>query len=120
MADAKLFAGHAVRRLRRQLMLTQATMAEALGVSPSYLNLVERNQRPVSATLLLRMAETYDFDPRKLAASEPGEPLTVAPEKPDEFGRGSIAKVADERQAGPLEPRFCLLADPWEDADRTR
>jgi XRE family transcriptional regulator, fatty acid utilization regulator len=72
MADAKLFAGHAVRRLRRQLMLTQATMAEALGVSPSYLNLVERNQRPMSATLLLRMAETYDFDPRKLAASEPG------------------------------------------------
>ncbi|NIJ21798.1 hypothetical protein FHS95_003509 [Sphingomonas naasensis] len=72
MADAKLFAGHAVRRLRRQLGLTQAAMAEALDVSASYLNLVERNQRPVSATLLLRLVETYDFDPRALAASEPG------------------------------------------------
>lgn len=72
MADQKLFAGHAVRRLRRQLLLTQAAMAEALGVSASYLNLVERNQRPVSATLMLRLAEVYDFDPRKLAAAEPG------------------------------------------------
>lgn len=72
MADPKLFAGHAVRRLRRQLGLTQAAMAEGLDVSPSYLNLVERNQRPVSATLLLRLAQTYDFDPRALVASEPG------------------------------------------------
>lgn len=72
MADQKLFAGHAVRRLRRQLGLSQVAMAEALAVSPSYLNLVERNQRPVSATLMLRLAETYDFDPRQLTASEPG------------------------------------------------
>lgn len=72
MADKKLFAGHAVRRLRRQLGLSQAAMADGLEVSPSYLNLVERNQRPVSATLMLRLAEVYDFDPRKLAASEPG------------------------------------------------
>jgi len=72
MADRKLFAGHSIRRLRRQLGLTQAAMAEALDVSPSYLNLVERNQRPVSATMLMRLAQTYDFDPRTLAASEPG------------------------------------------------
>jgi XRE family transcriptional regulator, fatty acid utilization regulator len=72
MAEQKLLAGHAVRRLRRTLGLTQAAMAEALGVSPSYLNLVERNQRPVSATLMLRLAEVYDFHPRSLAAAEPG------------------------------------------------
>ena len=61
-----------MRRLRRAQGLTQAAMAEALEVSPSYLNLVERNQRPLSATLLLRLAETYDFDPRALSAGEPG------------------------------------------------
>ncbi|WP_066799460.1 helix-turn-helix domain-containing protein [Sphingomonas soli] len=72
MAEGKLFAGHPIRRLRRQMGLTQAAMAEALGVSPSYLNLVERNQRPVSAVLMLRLAETYDFDLRTLSASEPG------------------------------------------------
>ncbi|WP_343520325.1 short-chain fatty acyl-CoA regulator family protein [Sphingomonas sp.] len=72
MAERKLFAGHAVRRLRRGQGLTQAAMAEMLGVSASYLNLVERNQRPLSATLLLGLAQTFDFDPRALAAGEPG------------------------------------------------
>jgi predicted transcriptional regulator/DNA-binding XRE family transcriptional regulator len=72
MADAKLFAGHAVRRLRRGAGLNQLMMAETLAISPSYLNLIERNQRPLTAALLLRLAETFDFDPRTLAASEPG------------------------------------------------
>ncbi|RHW19474.1 XRE family transcriptional regulator [Sphingomonas gilva] len=72
MADPKLFAGHAVRRLRRGAGLTQAAMAGVLDVSPSYLNLIERNQRPLSATLMLRLAERFDFDPLRLAAEEPG------------------------------------------------
>lgn len=72
MADRKIFAGHAVRRLRRGAGLTQAAMADTLGISPSYLNLIERNARPVTATLLLRLAEAFDFDPRMLAATEPG------------------------------------------------
>lgn len=68
----KLLAGHAVRRVRRQAGLTQAAMAEVLGISPSYLNLVERNGRPVSATLLVRLAEQFDFDARALSTAEPG------------------------------------------------
>lgn len=68
----KVLAGHAVRRVRRQAGLTQAAMAEMLGISPSYLNLVERNGRPVSATLLVRLAEQFDFDARALSATEPG------------------------------------------------
>jgi len=72
MADRKLLAGHAVRRLRRRAGLTQAAMAEMLVISPSYLNLVEKNQRPLSAALLVKLAETFDFDPRALAAGEPG------------------------------------------------
>jgi predicted transcriptional regulator/DNA-binding XRE family transcriptional regulator len=72
VAERKLLAGQPVRRLRRQAGLTQAAMAEMLGVSPSYLNLVERNHRPLSTTLLVRLAEKFDFDPRTLAAGEPG------------------------------------------------
>ena len=70
--DQKLYAGHAVRRIRRANGLTQANMAEALGVSPSYLNLIERNQRPLTAALLLKLAERYDFDPRTLTGATPG------------------------------------------------
>jgi predicted transcriptional regulator/DNA-binding XRE family transcriptional regulator len=72
MAERKLFAGHAVRRVRRLAGLSQVAMAERLEISPSYLNLIERNQRPLSATLLLRLAEAFDFDPRTLSAGEPG------------------------------------------------
>jgi predicted transcriptional regulator/DNA-binding XRE family transcriptional regulator len=72
MSEQKLFAGHAVRRIRKANGLTQAVMAEALAVSPSYLNLIERNQRPLTASLLLKLAERYDFDPRTLTGATPG------------------------------------------------
>jgi predicted transcriptional regulator/DNA-binding XRE family transcriptional regulator len=72
MAETKLFAGHAVKRVRRARGMTQAAMADALEISPSYLNLVERNQRPLTAALMLRLADRFDFDPRALAAGEPG------------------------------------------------
>ncbi|MHC3126450.1 DNA-binding protein [Brevundimonas sp. GN22] len=64
--DRKLFLGARLKRLRRDLGLTQTAMAEDLSVSPSYLNHIERNQRPVSAQLLLKLAETYDVDLRTL------------------------------------------------------
>ena len=72
MAREKVMGGHAVRRLRRRIGLTQAAMAEMLGVSPSYLNLIERNQRALPTGLLVRMTEVFDFDPRALVAGEPG------------------------------------------------
>lgn len=71
MSAAKLFAGHAVRRLRRAQGLTQVAFAEAVDISPSYLNLIERNQRPLTAALLLRLAERFDVDPRRIASEEP-------------------------------------------------
>ena len=40
-------------------------MAEELGLSPSYLNLMERNQRPITAQVLIRLAHAYQLDPRE-------------------------------------------------------
>src|SRR3712207_1303765 len=68
IGSRKLFIGPRVKRLRRDMALTQTRMAEDLGVSPSYLNLLERNQRPVTAQVLLRLAEAYDIDLRSLGA----------------------------------------------------
>jgi XRE family transcriptional regulator, fatty acid utilization regulator len=68
----KIFAGYAVRRIRKASGLTQAVMAEALDISPSYLNLIERNQRPLTAPIMLRLAERYDFDARTLSGAAPG------------------------------------------------
>ncbi|MDP6109103.1 MAG: helix-turn-helix transcriptional regulator, partial [Rhodospirillales bacterium] len=62
----KVFAGTRIRRLRRELNLTQVQMADDLGISTSYLNLVERNQRPLSAQLVLRLADAYDINLKEL------------------------------------------------------
>jgi XRE family transcriptional regulator, fatty acid utilization regulator len=62
MAERKIFAGPRVRRLRLSLGLTQTAMAEGLGISPSYLNLIERNQRPLTVQLLLRLSSVYKVD----------------------------------------------------------
>lgn len=72
MVEPSLHAGPALRRLRRNAGLTQAAMAERLDISPSYLNLLERNLRPVSARLMLTLAERFDVDPRDLTGDEPG------------------------------------------------
>ncbi|HEY0235772.1 MAG TPA: short-chain fatty acyl-CoA regulator family protein [Afipia sp.] len=66
----KLFVGPRFRRIRQQLGLSQTQIAEGLGLSPSYINLIERNQRPVTAQILLRLAENYDLDLRDLATSD--------------------------------------------------
>ncbi len=70
VSGKKLFVGPRFRRIRQQLGLSQTQMAEGLGISPSYVNLIERNQRPVTAQILLRLAETYDLDLRDLATAD--------------------------------------------------
>lgn len=75
-AANKIFAGPRLRRLRRDLGLTQVQMAEGLAISPSYLNLLERNQRPLSAQLLLKLADAYDVNLKGLAGDQGGRTLS--------------------------------------------
>lgn len=60
MAEAKL--GGKVRALRRKQRLTQAALAERLGISPSYLNLIEHDRRPLTAKLLLDLARLFEVE----------------------------------------------------------
>lgn len=68
MAEQKL--GRKIRALRRQEQMTQAALAAKLGISGSYLNLIEHDKRPLSATLLLRMAELFELDLKSFAAGD--------------------------------------------------
>ena len=72
MIQRKLFLGARLKRLRRERGLNQSQMADQLGISGSYLNHLERNQRPVTAGILLRLAESFDVDVKSFAA-ESGE-----------------------------------------------
>jgi predicted transcriptional regulator/DNA-binding XRE family transcriptional regulator len=66
-AQRKLFLGARLKRLRRERGLNQAAMAAELGISASYLNHLERNQRPITAPVLLRLAEAFDVDVKAFA-----------------------------------------------------
>lgn len=67
-APTKTFVGHQLRRLRRDRGLSQTDMARSLGISPSYLNHLERNQRPVTAVLLIKLSDLYEVDVRSFTA----------------------------------------------------
>jgi predicted transcriptional regulator/DNA-binding XRE family transcriptional regulator len=54
--------GRTVRRLRGDAGLTQQALAARLGISASYLNLIEHEQRAVTASLLIKLAETLRVD----------------------------------------------------------
>jgi predicted transcriptional regulator/DNA-binding XRE family transcriptional regulator len=74
--NEKIFAGARLRRLRRERGLTQADTADMLGLSPSYLNLLERNQRPLTARVLLAVAAAFDMDVRSLAEGSDRQLIT--------------------------------------------
>ncbi|MFC7704360.1 short-chain fatty acyl-CoA regulator family protein [Plastorhodobacter daqingensis] len=63
----KLMIGRRLRVLRKSLGLTQAQMAEQLDISASYITLIEADQRPASAKLLMRLAQVYDMNISELA-----------------------------------------------------
>jgi len=62
--------GAKVRALRRREALSQVQLAERLGVSPSYLNLIENNRRPLPANMLIRLAQLFDIDVHAFATDE--------------------------------------------------
>ena len=74
--EQKIFAGPKIRRARLARGETQTAMAQSLGISPSYLNLIERNQRPLTVQLLIKLAASYDFDPEELQGK--GEANTIS------------------------------------------
>ncbi|MGB0798611.1 MAG: helix-turn-helix domain-containing protein, partial [Planktomarina sp.] len=70
MAKQKLYAGIKLREFRRQVDLTQREFAEKLDVSLPYLNQMENNNRPVSAGVVLALAEVFGFDVTELSSGD--------------------------------------------------
>lgn len=62
MQGRKLFAGARLRNLRQSESLTQRQFAERLGVSTSYINQLENNQRPLSASVIFALVDSFGVD----------------------------------------------------------
>ena len=67
---ARALIGRTVRRLRTERELSQQALAARLGISASYLNLIEHDQRAVTASLLIKLGETLQVDLATLSGSE--------------------------------------------------
>ena len=106
--------GTRIRERRTALRLKQAELAEAAGISASYLNLIEHNRRRIGGKLLLSIARILEVEPsalvegaevaliaalREAAAARPD--LKAELDRIDEFaGRfpGWAALLADSRK----------------------
>ncbi|MFD9905096.1 short-chain fatty acyl-CoA regulator family protein [Streptomyces sp. NPDC059063] len=58
----KTYAGARLRRLREERRMSQAELARVLAVSPSYLNQIEHDSRPLTVPVLLRLTEAFGVD----------------------------------------------------------
>ncbi len=65
--------GRTVRRLRTEQSLSQQALAQRLGISASYLNLIEHDQRNVTASLLIKLAEMLRVDFSALSGAQERE-----------------------------------------------
>ncbi|WP_171167138.1 short-chain fatty acyl-CoA regulator family protein [Ruegeria sp. HKCCA0370] len=70
MATQKLYAGAKLREMRTRLALTQREFAAKLGVSLPYLNQMENNNRPISTTVVLALAQEFGLDVTELSTGD--------------------------------------------------
>ena len=63
----KLYSGHTLRQIRSEFGLSQGDFAKKIGLSTAYVNQIENNNRPVTASVLLSINRIFGTD---LAAFE--------------------------------------------------
>jgi predicted transcriptional regulator/DNA-binding XRE family transcriptional regulator len=68
--ERKAIIGQKVRRFRMNKGVSQTDMAAMIGISPSYLNLIEHNQRPVSVSFLINLGQAFDIDLKEFAEDD--------------------------------------------------
>ena len=67
---SKTFVGSRVRQLRTERGLSQAALAQTLEISPSYLNQIEHDVRPLTVAVLLRITEVFGVDATFFASQD--------------------------------------------------
>ncbi|WP_238007237.1 short-chain fatty acyl-CoA regulator family protein [Dactylosporangium sp. AC04546] len=89
----KIFAGARLRRLREDHGLSQTDLARHLAISPSYLNQIEHDVRPLTAPVLIRATELFGVDPAVFAPHD--TPQLVASLREALPGAGSVADLTE-------------------------
>ncbi|MEU6172267.1 short-chain fatty acyl-CoA regulator family protein [Streptantibioticus parmotrematis] len=145
-AGRKIYAHAKLRRLRRERGMNQVELARALAISTSYLNQIEHSQRPLTAPVLLRIAEVLGVDPEFFSEAEeerlttdlrtalgdeacgadvPAEDVADVARDHPEVARALVAlhrryRDAAERAAALAEPDDATALPPLEPHDEVR
>jgi len=120
MAEGQRLGGK-VRAVRKSHRMTQVKLAEKLGISPSYLNLIEHNRRPLTAQLLLKLVKLFDLDLESFADDDSDR---VEQELMEVFGdelfddqrltRGDVEELVEHHPN--VSRAIRLLYDAWQSA----
>lgn len=104
----KHYAGARIHALRKQRGLTQVAMAKQLGLSTSYLNQLENDQRPLTVTVLMQLSQRFDVDPGYFADDRDTRTITDLRRIFPDAAEDSLADLASRFPE--LMPRFVDVA----------
>jgi len=121
MAD-KVFAGMKIRNLRTRHGMSQSQAARELGISPSYLNLIEHDQRPLTVPLLFKLARIFDVEVHALSDEEDARTVADLQEVfADEMFEGLEISDTDLKSLASTLPNVAgAIHDLYEDRNNAR
>ncbi|WP_127079633.1 short-chain fatty acyl-CoA regulator family protein [Rhodomicrobium lacus] len=100
----KVFVGVKLKRLREERGLTQIAFAEAIGLSPSYLNQLEKNQRPLTVPVLLRINAAFGIDMQLLSDGDEARLVSDLREVFSDPASGESVSLAEIREIAASMP----------------
>jgi hypothetical protein len=100
----KIFMGVKLRRLREERGMNQLALAQALGLSPSYLNQLEQNQRPLTVPVLLKISAAFGLDMQLFSDDEEARLISGLREALAEVSAGDPVSLAEIRELAASMP----------------
>lgn len=94
----KTFMGVRLKRLREERRLTQAALATKLGISLSYLNQLENNQRPLTLPVLLALNTAFGLDVQSFSDDDEARLISDLREVVADPAIGESIATADLRE----------------------
>ena len=92
---ARALAGSRIRERRQMLAIKQSALAGNVGISPTYLSLIETNQRRIGGKLLVDIAEALDVDPSVLAEGAEAELVVALRDAAERVTGAEVARLEE-------------------------
>ncbi len=94
----KTFMGVRLRSLREERRMTQAALADALGLSNSYLSQLEKNQRPLTVPVLLKINAVFGIDVQLFSDNDEARLISDLRDALSEAQPGEAVPLAEIRE----------------------